>query len=151
MKRPTAKQIAARKLFSKRARAGEFARKRRKKNPGVRIVHNKLLGGWYVVTGPHQSPINGRFNSKLEAEAWLRNRKTNPKRRKNPGRKCTLIFSVKSPYTGKWTVHTRKEVDESRYATGHYERVKADLLAYARKYATNNEGYAVKVVETKSK
>ena len=25
----------------------------------VRIVHNKLLGGWYVVRGPHQTPLSG--------------------------------------------------------------------------------------------
>lgn len=41
----------------------------------VRIVHNKLLGGWYVVRGPHQTPLNGRFNSKEEAQAWLDRRK----------------------------------------------------------------------------
>jgi len=41
-------------------------------NPGgPRIVYNRLLGGWYVVTGPHQTPLNGRFNSKAEAQAWL--------------------------------------------------------------------------------
>jgi hypothetical protein len=58
------------------------------KNPrgrgGPRIVYNRLLGGWYVVVGPHQTPLNGRFNSKLEAEAWLRGgvgRRGNPKRR----------------------------------------------------------------------
>jgi hypothetical protein len=37
----------------------------------VNIVHNKLLGGWYVVTGPHQTPISGKFNSREEARAWL--------------------------------------------------------------------------------
>ena len=42
---------------------------------GVRIVYNKLLGGWYVVRGPHQSPLNGRFNSKEEAQAWLNARR----------------------------------------------------------------------------
>lgn len=51
-------------------------------NPGVRIVYNKLLGGWYVVTGPHQTPLNGRFNSKAEAQVWLDGRRTrNPKGR----------------------------------------------------------------------
>jgi hypothetical protein len=39
---------------------------------GVRIVHNKLLGGWYVVRGPHQTPISGRFESKEAARASLR-------------------------------------------------------------------------------
>ena len=38
---------------------------------GVRIVFNKLLGGWYVVRGPHQTPLNGKFESKAEAQAWL--------------------------------------------------------------------------------
>ena len=37
----------------------------------VKIVFNKLLGGWYVVRGPHQTPLGGRFDSKAEAQAWL--------------------------------------------------------------------------------
>ena len=40
----------------------------------MKIVYNKLLGGWYVVRGPHQTPLGGRFDSKEEALAWL-NRK----------------------------------------------------------------------------
>jgi len=38
----------------------------------VRIVYNKLLGGWFIVRGPHQTPISGRFDSKAEAQAHLR-------------------------------------------------------------------------------
>lgn len=38
----------------------------------VRIVHNKLLGGWYIVRGPHQTPISGRLDSKAEAQAKLK-------------------------------------------------------------------------------
>lgn len=49
---------------------------------GARIVHNKLLGGWYVVVGPHQTPLNGRFDSKADAQAWLAGRRSNPKGRK---------------------------------------------------------------------
>lgn len=37
----------------------------------VRIVHNRLLGGWYVVTGPHQTPLSGRFDSKAAARQSL--------------------------------------------------------------------------------
>lgn len=37
----------------------------------VRIVHNRLLGGWYIVRGPHQTPLGGRFNSKAEAQAHM--------------------------------------------------------------------------------
>jgi hypothetical protein len=56
---------------------------KRRANPrgGPRVVFNRLLGGWYVVVGPHQTPLNGRFNSKAEAQAWLsRQRRTNPSR-----------------------------------------------------------------------
>lgn len=38
---------------------------------GIKIVHNKLLGGWYVVRGPHQTPLGGRHDSKAAAQAWL--------------------------------------------------------------------------------
>jgi hypothetical protein len=37
----------------------------------TRIVHNKLLDGWYVVRGPHQSPISSRFDSRQDAQDWL--------------------------------------------------------------------------------
>lgn len=45
------------------------------KIPGIKIVFNKLLGGWYVVRGPHQFPLAGRFDSKAEALAYLAARK----------------------------------------------------------------------------
>ena len=38
---------------------------------GIRIVYNKLLRGWYIVRGPHQTPIGGRFETKAEAQAYL--------------------------------------------------------------------------------
>ena len=41
----------------------------------TRIVYNKLLGGWYVVTGPHHAPLGGRFATRRDAEAWLADRK----------------------------------------------------------------------------
>ena len=37
----------------------------------TRVVHNRLLGGWYIVTGKHQTPLGGRFDSKAAAEAAL--------------------------------------------------------------------------------
>ena len=41
----------------------------------IRVVFNKLLRGWYVVRGPHQTPLCGRFDSKEAAYQWLnRNR-----------------------------------------------------------------------------
>lgn len=41
---------------------------------GIRIVHNRLLGGWFIVRGPHQTPIGGRFDSRAEALAHLQTR-----------------------------------------------------------------------------
>ena len=41
----------------------------------VKIVHNKLLGGWYVVTGPHHFPLAGKFATKAEAQAYLERKK----------------------------------------------------------------------------
>ena len=40
----------------------------------VRIVFNRLLRGWFIVHGPHQTPIGGRFDTKEAAIAHL-NRK----------------------------------------------------------------------------
>lgn len=37
----------------------------------VRIVFNRLLGGWFVVRGPHQTPLSGRFDSREQAAAYL--------------------------------------------------------------------------------
>ena len=41
----------------------------------TKIVHNRLLGGWYVVRGPYQTPLSGKFDSKAEARAWLEARR----------------------------------------------------------------------------
>lgn len=40
----------------------------------TRIVYNRLLGGWFIVRGPHQTPLGGRFNTKAEAEANRRSK-----------------------------------------------------------------------------
>jgi hypothetical protein len=40
----------------------------------MRIVFNKLLAGWYIVRGPHQSPIGGRYETKAAAREALANR-----------------------------------------------------------------------------
>ena len=39
--------------------------------PGLRIVHNRLLGGWFIVRGRHDTPIGGRYESRAAALAWL--------------------------------------------------------------------------------
>ncbi len=38
----------------------------------IRVVYNKLLRGWYVVRGPHQTPLAGRFDTKADALAYLK-------------------------------------------------------------------------------
>ena len=38
----------------------------------TRIVFNKLLGGWFIVRGQHDTPIGGRFESKAAAIAHLK-------------------------------------------------------------------------------
>lgn len=38
----------------------------------VRVIYNRVLGGWYIVRGPHDTPLGGRFETKEAARAWLR-------------------------------------------------------------------------------
>ena len=42
----------------------------------IQIVHNKLLGGWYIVRGKHQTPIGGRFETKELAQQHRDNVRT---------------------------------------------------------------------------
>lgn len=37
----------------------------------VRIVYNKLLRCWFVVRGPHDTPITGSFPTRAAAAAYL--------------------------------------------------------------------------------
>lgn len=37
----------------------------------VRIIYNRILGAWYVVRGPHQTPISGAFPTREAAKASL--------------------------------------------------------------------------------
>jgi hypothetical protein len=37
----------------------------------TRVIFNRLLGGWYIVRGRHQTPIGGRFDSRAAALAHL--------------------------------------------------------------------------------
>lgn len=38
----------------------------------IRIVHSRILGGWFIVRGPHQTPISGRFDTRAAAMAHLK-------------------------------------------------------------------------------
>ena len=37
----------------------------------MKIIYNRLLCGWYIVRGAHDTPIGGRFHSKADALAYL--------------------------------------------------------------------------------
>ena len=39
-----------------------------------RIIFNRLLNGWFIVRGSHDTPISGRFDTKEQAKQWF-NRK----------------------------------------------------------------------------
>jgi len=41
----------------------------------VKIVFNRLLGGYYVVRGKHYTPISGRFDTKQQAIDYLNRKK----------------------------------------------------------------------------
>ena len=41
----------------------------------TRIVYNRILKGWYVVRGLHDTPISTRFDSRADAQAWLDKRR----------------------------------------------------------------------------
>ena len=61
----------------------------------MKIVHNRLLGGWFIVRGAHQTPISGRFDSKEQAQAHL-NRQNAPKLRTgqsgtSSGYRCSVV------------------------------------------------------------
>jgi hypothetical protein len=40
----------------------------------TRVVYSRLLGGYYIVHGKHQTPISGRFDTREQALASLRRR-----------------------------------------------------------------------------
>jgi hypothetical protein len=42
-----------------------------------RIIYNRLLGGWFVVRGPHQTPIGGSYPTKRAAQESLLLRRYN--------------------------------------------------------------------------
>jgi hypothetical protein len=39
-----------------------------------RIIFNRLLNGWFIVRGSHDTPISGGLETKEHAKQWL-NRK----------------------------------------------------------------------------
>jgi hypothetical protein len=41
----------------------------------IKIVHMKILGGWFVVRGAHWAPLAGPFATRAEAKAWLERKK----------------------------------------------------------------------------
>jgi hypothetical protein len=41
----------------------------------IKIVHMKILGGWFVVRGAHWAPLAGPFATRAEAKTWLDRKK----------------------------------------------------------------------------
>lgn len=85
---------------------------------GVRIVHNKLLGGWYVVRGPHQTPIGGRFDSKAEAQAWLDDREAKRNKHNPAARKKKVTAKKKTAAKKKTTARKKIAITAKSRATG---------------------------------
>ena len=40
----------------------------------MKIVHNRLLGGWFLVRGPRHTPLGGRYPTYKAALAALRSK-----------------------------------------------------------------------------
>ena len=36
-----------------------------------KIIFNKILNGWFIVRGSHDTPISGRFDTKEQAKQWF--------------------------------------------------------------------------------
>jgi hypothetical protein len=81
-------------------------RRRAARDADVKIVHNRLLGGWYVVTGPHQSPLSGRFSSKEEAQQWLIDRKNKRDGARDADR-VTVKYGARELPDGGWGIHVK--------------------------------------------
>lgn len=41
----------------------------------VKIVYNELLCRWFIVRGPHQTPIGGSYATEREAKQALKDKK----------------------------------------------------------------------------
>ena len=120
----------------------ETKAERREDAGDVRIVYNKLLGGWYVVRGPHQTPLNGRFNSKEEAQAWLKARRSDAseaeiseriKREYNRGHPLKQAEAIAYSELGEPTqdAATAEIMDEIRAISAGCDRLDARLDAIA--------------------
>jgi hypothetical protein len=141
------------------------------KNPasrsGVKIVHNKLLGGWYIVRGAHHTPLGGRFASKAEAEAWLRRK--NPAPSIGTARAARPSQITKRKPTRRLVARRKRNVkkgyypnpDHAKFHDLHYEVMaktstgkwltisvfskEVDAKQYARAYAKLHPRISVKV------
>jgi hypothetical protein len=122
-----------------------------KRSSGVRIVHNRLLGGWYIVRGPHQTPISGRFDSKGEAESWLNRQKRNdpdawlvrknPPRRKTKRRGPRKMTALQRRYFGKGHKPVRRKARRTRKNPVHaMAGISAANLATFRKFLKAPKG-----------
>lgn len=73
---------------------------------GIRIVHNRLLGGWFIVRGPHQTPLGGKFPSREAALEHLRNPPQATRQRFFSCPQCEASFPERSLVAGKMPEHS---------------------------------------------
>lgn len=60
----------------------------------TRIVNSPLLCGFFVVTGPHNTPISGRFDTRAAAQTWLDTRRDAVSRRDRARERMMRQFNV---------------------------------------------------------
>lgn len=65
---------------------------RRRDAESYRIVYNRLLGAWYAVRGPHQSPIGGPGRTKEEVQEQMR-RKEEARNARSPQYQRTSSYT----------------------------------------------------------
>ena len=94
-------------------------------NPaGARVVYNRLLGGWYIVIGPHQSPISGRFDSKEAAQQSLIDAKA-ARGARGP------VYRARNPAQPMYKVLARRKPSAPFELVGNFKK-KDNAMQYAR-------------------
>jgi len=105
----------------------------------LKIVYNKLLGGWYIVRGPHQSPINGRFDTKEAAKAWLnkiKHKRAGKTVNKNPAKEIHIDIDSHNmrEFPVKKIKHNPVSVGDNHAATELFNYIKNSRELYDRQY-----------------
>lgn len=95
---------------------------------GVKIVHNKLLGGWFIVRGAHHTPISGRFDTKAEAQAHLNRGSAKTDRRYTANQEYTGHASGKPRYVVRFAGTRLADFGSKREAENYIEQYEAQRM-----------------------